>query len=497
MTEKSFGRSFILLLLAFLVLLVYQVLYDYYPVFGDKYRNFTFFNGWSASEPADTMKISPESVPVSAVCDSLTLKALSDSVTSALQVADSASAPAPAVITTGLDHFSQALHELAAGKRKKVRIAWFGDSMIEGDLIVMTFRNAMQKEFGGEGVGMLPMTSPVAGFRITVKQTFSNNWKEWNVVEQKPLRFPPGLFCSVYSGKVRDPEEQFWVKYKGTGTFTNTLTFHNATLFYGTPRMLKDTLSKDTVSGLPVIDVFNGDRLIGSMPLDTNGYLHKLELFSSPLQEFTIYCRSDSAVPYYGVSIESDSGIFIDNFASRGNSGIGLWQISDNLLRQFQDLLQYDLVILQFGTNAMSPGMTDYNWYGHSMNKVLAKLRQGFTGSSFLLVSVADRAMKGENGMQTDPGVPEMVKVQRRIALSNDMDFLDLYSAMGGEGTIVRWTDQEEPLANKDYTHVNFKGARKISDIIFSHVMKAYRSTVIKADTVAADTVKPVNDSVR
>ena len=495
MSEKSFGRSFLLLFLSFLIILVYQVLYDHYPVFGEKYRNFAFFEGWVNCSPADSSSAAKDSAALTVAIDTSLYHAAKDSASMPFTGPDSGSVAAD--LPARLDHFATALHELKSGKRKKVRIAWFGDSMIEGDLIVMTLRNAIQKEFGGEGVGMVPMTSAVAGFRITVKQTFSDNWQEWNVVEQKPPRFPQGLFCTVHTGDVSTSGDPFWVKFKSSNTFKTTSVFHNASLFYGTPSMLRSGREKSMLATEPKAEVYNGDRLIGSFTLDTVGGLQKIDLFTGPLSEFSVYLNSDSAVPYYGISIESDSGVFVDNFASRGNSGIGLWQIDDNMLWRFHDLLRYDLVILQFGTNAMSPGMTDYNWYGHSMNKVLAKLKKGFSGSSFLLISVADRAMKGDNGMQTDPGVPEMVGVQRRIAAKNGMEFLDLYSAMGGEGTIVKWSELEEPLANKDYTHVNFKGARKISDIILNFLLQAYREYEPETAPAINESLQPETDSLK
>ena len=47
----------------------------------------------------------------------------------------------------------------------KIRIAYLGDSMIEGDLITQTLRELLQKEYGGQGVGFLPIFSNVVVFR--------------------------------------------------------------------------------------------------------------------------------------------------------------------------------------------------------------------------------------------------------------------------------------------------------------------------------------------
>ncbi len=48
-----------------------------------------------------------------------------------------------------LAFFSEKLHQLKTTKKGKIRIAYFGDSMIEGDLLTQTLRKLLQKEFGG------------------------------------------------------------------------------------------------------------------------------------------------------------------------------------------------------------------------------------------------------------------------------------------------------------------------------------------------------------
>lgn len=66
-----------------------------------------------------------------------------------------------------LGNFVKKLHELKSGKKRKVRIAYFGDSMIGGNLLTQTLRKLLQQEFGGNGVGFVPITSQVSGFRQT------------------------------------------------------------------------------------------------------------------------------------------------------------------------------------------------------------------------------------------------------------------------------------------------------------------------------------------
>ena len=51
--------------------------------------------------------------------------------------------------------------------------------MIEGDLITQDVRRLLQETFGGSGVGFVPVTSIVAGFRQTITHSFAN-WDDVN-----------------------------------------------------------------------------------------------------------------------------------------------------------------------------------------------------------------------------------------------------------------------------------------------------------------------------
>lgn len=65
----------------------------------------------------------------------------------------------------------------------KTRIAFFGDSMIEGDLISSTVRYKLQKKFGGAGVGFVSAVDNIAGFRKTIYHSSSGNWKTNSILQ--------------------------------------------------------------------------------------------------------------------------------------------------------------------------------------------------------------------------------------------------------------------------------------------------------------------------
>ncbi|PKL81788.1 MAG: hypothetical protein CVV24_13420, partial [Ignavibacteriae bacterium HGW-Ignavibacteriae-3] len=80
-------------------------------------------------------------------------------------------------VTGNVKQLSYFFDALKNSKSKTVRIAHYGDSAIEGDLITADLRESFQSKFGGNGVGWLGITSQDITFRQTTKHSFSDNWE--------------------------------------------------------------------------------------------------------------------------------------------------------------------------------------------------------------------------------------------------------------------------------------------------------------------------------
>ena len=77
--------------------------------------------------------------------------------------------------------------------RRPVRIAFLGDSFVEGDILTADLREALQSAYGnrpGGGAGFAPMASPLTGFRRTIR-TQSKGWTAYPACEL--LRLGLGL----------------------------------------------------------------------------------------------------------------------------------------------------------------------------------------------------------------------------------------------------------------------------------------------------------------
>ncbi|MBN8697274.1 MAG: hypothetical protein J0L87_12155 [Bacteroidetes bacterium] len=364
--------------------------------------------------------------------------------------------------TSALAHFFNALNKTLKTKNK-ARIAYFGDSMIEGDLISQDLRSNMQDHFGGYGVGFVPVTSIVSGFRTSVIHSFGG-WTTYNLLENAPANhtlgisgysFVPGTMGSI---DTTDVNSGSWVKYVAANK-KHIDQFYEIKLLYG-----KSAEGNDVI--------INGKRY----PLHGTNSVNQVSVQSTnPMKAINAKFQCKTSIDVFGFSMESDSGVFVDNFSFRGNSGLPIAKVTQAVYSGTNACLDYDLIILEYGLNAVSPEVTDFSWYERGMNNVIKHIKASFPYSSILLVSVGDKSYRKNGEYITDPSVPLLVAAQKRLAENNKIAFWSLYDAMGGEGSMVKWVEGDTAFANKDYTHFNFKGARKVGKLMYDKLMSEYK----------------------
>ena len=105
------------------------------------------------------------------------------------------------------------------------------------------------------------------------------------------------------------------------------------------------------------------------------------------------------------------------------------------------------------------------------MVNIINHLKQSYPTTTFLLLSVSDRSVKKDGEFKTMESIPLLVAAQKEIARKSKIAFFNLFEAMGGENSIVALVDHDLPLANKDYTHLNYQGGKKIAQIFLKSIL--------------------------
>jgi hypothetical protein len=353
----------------------------------------------------------------------------------------------------GMKHFANAIKKIKSDKQK-VRIGFFGDSFIEGDMLTSDIRDSLQYKYGGSGVGFVPITSTVAGFRGTVLHEFKN-FETYSIVGKRSINVNLGI-----SGTCDIPLANNSLNY--TMPFRNKSYDHfsQANLFYSNK-------SDDSLK-------FNyslNDSFINCI-LPPSKSINSFSITAKYARTLKLSFDANNKLQLYGVSFENKEGIYLDNFGMRGNSGIGLGYVNNNVYSDFNQKQDYKLIVLQYGLNALSETDTNTSWYMRSMNITIKNLKKAFPNATILLVSVSDRSTKINGNFVTIPNLPNFVNMQRNLAIHNQIMFWNMYEAMGGEGTIVEWVKAKKPLANKDYTHLTFRGGKQLATLFCKALLK-------------------------
>ena len=110
-----------------------------------------------------------------------------------------------------------------------------------------------------------------------------------------------------------------------------------------------------------------------------------------------------------------------------------------------------------------------------SLRSQIRLFREVAPRSCILFIGPADMATRRGGQLQTYPQLPQMVDSLRQMSLSEGIAFWDMFAAMGGEGSIIRWNEHRPQLAGSDYIHFTPKGAAEISDIFYNTLQFYYK----------------------
>ena len=367
----------------------------------------------------------------------------------------------------GMYHFYQALAQ-ARQMNRPVRVAYYGDSFIEGDIFTADLRELLQDQFGGNGVGWVDCASQVHGFRTTVSHNFSGI-SEYEVVKHPFSHQNQGIAQRYFT--VGDAAR---INYKGTKVRRHLNEWDKATFYLRTSGGLTlrtvvngDTTLVDTVGGSQNLQTVNciASQVFGGDSVHQHRGLKSLQYS---------FANVGSGTLLYGVALEPLHGVVVDNFSMRGSAGYSLQQIPAATLAQFAAQRPYDLIVVHFGLNVANNRQGNYSAYAKQMGQAIDHLHRAYPKASILVVSMPDRDQRTDAGLRTMKGVEALVAYQQIMASDHGVSFFNLFQAMGGRESMKGLVDRG--LANKDYTHINFKGGRHLARLLFDGLMAGYRS---------------------
>jgi D-alanyl-lipoteichoic acid acyltransferase DltB (MBOAT superfamily) len=188
-----------------------------------------------------------------------------------------------------------------------------------------------------------------------------------------------------------------------------------------------------------------------------------------------------SSPDIYGISIESRQGIIVDNIPRRGSAGLEFTLVDRENLSEGFHKLSPDLIVLHYGLNIVRNIRNDYSYYERGLIRQITLLKELAPGAQVLVIGVTDMAESGEDGIKSFNNIPLIIKSQKEAAIVAGAAFWDPYTAMGGESSIIRWTEKKPPLAQNDYVHLTYTGADSLSAMLYSDLFTSGRPEVLQS----------------
>ena len=345
-----------------------------------------------------------------------------------------------------------------------VRVVHYGDSQTEEDRITNVLREHWQKQYGGGGVGLIPLhqTIPTRTIRQwlsinNVVQTAQGGPKRYLVYGPRSMRLNNddygvmGQVAVMDSTLVAGSEdivmniEPIDKKYKS----------HN---YFNRVRLLTDSVSSY---------VMTRDTILHSA---TQSYITPLYTLPDSTTKCKIHLQGKGKV--YGISLETPTGVIVDNIPMRGCSGNIFTKIDSASLSVFYRETNTRLIILQFGGNMIPQTENPSTISGYvrsTLRQQVRYLRACAPESAILFIGPSDMSTRIDGEMATYPLVPYMDKLLKKMAEEEQIAYWSMYDAMGGKNSMVKWV--EIGLAGSDYVHFTRAGANKVGRLLYDWLM--------------------------
>ena len=353
-----------------------------------------------------------------------------------------------------LTYFDPFFKALDNAGRQQVRIVHYGDSQLEEDRISSTIRDRLQSEFGGGGVGLLPAT----GY-ITLREGLaaSDELEEFMAFGDPSLR----AGTSKYG-----PRAQM-SRLDGTVTFTPYPVKANT----GAARCFNR------------LTVYAGN-LNGSLHASVKGQKQD----AAPGQDL---CRMSFQLPdstvkasvtisgsadLYGISVDNDCGVCVDNIAMRGCSGTIFTSLNSGQLSSYFKNSGTRMIILQYGGNTVPYTKTEeaVNKYCESIRRQIEMFKKTAPGAVIVFIGPSDMSTSIAGKRQTYPILPQYIDALKATVTSCGAAYWDLYSVMGGKDSMVQWVKASPALAGPDYIHFTPKGSEKVGNMFSDALLLFY-----------------------
>lgn len=357
--------------------------------------------------------------------------------------------------------------------RTLVRVMHYGDSQIEGDRITSYLRSRLQKQYGGRGVGMIHAV-PASYQPTAIRQSVSSNWEKVTLADHDKSSSGINRYGALGGYSTFKPtndifsksSDEAWIQIQRIGELNCTARgFNRFKLFYGynnEPFLVELNAKGKVIEADLIPSTKNLSQLTWEISENINSFEIKFKGGSSPI--------------IFGISLETEKGVDVDNIPIRGSSGTDFTKTDLVFMKDMFKMLNTRLIILQFGVNVVPKPQENYKYYEILLYKQIKAIQNATSDASIIVIGVSDVSRKEGTEYVSFPNIEMIRDAQKQAARRAGVPFWDCYKAMGGQNSMAAWAFANPPLANKDFIHFTVRGSNLIAEMFYSALMSEYDS---------------------
>ena len=326
--------------------------------------------------------------------------------------------------------------------------------------MTLMLRRRLQAQYGGGGVGLIPLHQTIP--TRTIHQVVTINGKIQSV-QQGPKR------QLVYGPKSMRRKDGRYGPMGQVALMNDSLLAGSEHINLVVEPMNKEKHPERYFNRVRVWS--DGDIRVVSEHGDTLPASRTLVLPDSTTRySLTLLGRGE----VYGLSLETPTGVIVDNIPMRGCLGTVFTDISQEQLSRFYRETRTRLIIMQFGGNAIPYNEQPSTIRGivNQLRKQVQYVRSCAPEASILFVGPSDMTTLIDGEAQTYPLLPYMDRQLAKMAQEEQIGYYSLYQAMGGKNSMIQW--QKRGWAGSDGVHFTRRGAEKAGEKLAEWLVKNY-----------------------
>lgn len=341
---------------------------------------------------------------------------------------------------------------------RPLAIALWGDSHTASNY----FSEELMRALGFAQDKVLPTFIPPdmdrSGVRLPIRKHCQGDG--WNYEYAYASKQANGEYAKgLVNLKSRVPGSYLWVDFRTRAQVPDLLSLD---ILFAPP-----TAGARTVVGLSV-----DDGAEQRVELEGEGTIHVRA--EQPLSTIKLRLVEGSVVlqgfiPHY----VAPPAVYMDTLSIPGSTVRGWKALDTAYLKEKDSGVQYDLVILEYGTNEGNDRSLDLGKYQTDLRASLQNMRQVYPGALCVLIGPPDRGVlvnhrRGRKYKNAKPPRVDVLKyalihqkigdIQRAVGEEYSCAYWSWQDAMGGPGSAYRWLHHSPALMGRDITHMSVTG---------------------------------------